>query len=169
MIPDFDYQVIDLTIYEDYQIKGMVYLRVAALIMKYYFREDLNHKLPEILSLLSDLIQQKTTIDFLEVVLEYIVTNKNIDEESMVDNIEKAFHKKGDDFMISLTEKWMNKGKKSGKVEILYYLFEERFGKVPQKMKKQITQVDDKRLEDLTRSFLSFKSINDYYLWWDKH
>jgi len=135
LIPDFAYEVIDLTKYEDYQIKGIVYLRVAALVMKYYFRKDLNHKLPEILSLLSDLIQQKTTLNFLEVVLEYIGTNKNIDEKAMIVNLEKAFDKKGNEIMHSVADKWINRGiiegekrgiiegekrgEKKGKIEIL--------------------------------------------------
>ncbi|KPA16284.1 transposase YhgA family protein, partial [Candidatus Magnetomorum sp. HK-1] len=180
-LPDFNFQVIDLTDYSDSQIQGMVYLRVAFLIMKYYFRDDLDNKLAEILSLLADLIQQKSTMDFLGVVLEYIGTNKFCDDYFLKENLDKAFNNKGEQIMYSVADKWKNigriegekkgkkEGKKEGKTEILAYLFEERFGKVPQQMKKQINQVDDKLIEDLTRSFFSFNSLNDYYLWWDKH
>ena len=81
--------------------------------------------------------------------------------------------------MPSLSGKWIDKGIKEGKkegkkegikegrTELLAFLFEERFGNVPQQLKKQIYEADDKLIEDLTRSFLGFQSINDYYFWWN--
>ncbi|KPA14127.1 transposase YhgA family protein, partial [Candidatus Magnetomorum sp. HK-1] len=147
------------------------------LIMKYIFSDELDNKLADILSLWADVIQQKSTIDLLGVVLEYIGTNKFCDDDFLKENLDKAFKNKGEEIMHSVADKWINKGitigekkaEKKGETKILAYLFEERFGKVPQQIKKQFNQVDDKLIEDLTRSFLSFNSINDYYLWWDKH
>jgi hypothetical protein len=69
----------------------------------------------------------------------------------------------------SLADKWIDKGKKEGKTQLLSFLFEERFGNIPQQITKQINQADDKLIEDLTRSFLRFQSINDYYHWREKH
>ena len=60
-------------------------------------------------------------------------------------------------------------GKKEGKKEIIIFLFENRFGKLPTKFEKQINKIDSQLLDDLAISFLNFSSINDYYLWWDKH
>jgi hypothetical protein len=182
-IPDFNFLNINLRNYDESQIKGYIYLQVALLIMKYFFSDKLRHKLPEILALLADLIQQKTTIEFLSIVLEYIGTNQLCDEEFIKESLDKAFDNKGEQIMYSLTDtlinryalsdKWINQGKKEGKkegkTELLFFLFEERFGNVPKQFEKQINQADDSTIEDLTRSFLRFQSINDYYIWWDQH
>ena len=172
-VPDFNFKVINLNNYDESQIKGIVYLQVTLLIIKYYFREDLFHKLPGILSLLTGLIQQRTTIDFLSVVLEYVGTNQRCNENFLKESLDKAFENKGEQIMYSISDKWIDKGIQKGiqkgKTELLSFLFKERFGSVPQPIKKQIDQADDKFIEDLSRSFLRFQSVNDYYLWWDKH
>ncbi|ETR73310.1 MAG: transposase YhgA family protein [Candidatus Magnetoglobus multicellularis str. Araruama] len=182
-LPDFNFLVINLKNYDESQIKGIVYLQVALLVMKYFFSDELFNKLPDILSLLADLVQQKSTIDFLSIVLEYIGTNQRCDEDFLKESLDKAFENKGEEIMhtladklvnkYSLADKWIDKGKregkKEGKTQLLSFLFEERFGNVPQQLTKQINQADDKLIEDLTRSFLRFQSINDYYLWREKH
>jgi hypothetical protein len=190
-LPDFNFLVINLKNYDESQIKGIVYLQVALLVMKYFFSDELFNKLPDILSLLADLVQQKSTIDFLSIVLEYIGTNQRCDEDFLKESLDKAFENKGEEIMhtladklvnkYSLADKWIDKGKREGKKEgkkegkregktqLLSFLFEERFGNVPQQITKQINQADDKLIEDLTRSFLRFQSINDYYLWREKY
>ena len=51
-IPDFQYLLWDASGYSDEEIKGSIVLRVALLILKYIFREDLREHLPRILRLL---------------------------------------------------------------------------------------------------------------------
>jgi hypothetical protein len=110
--------------------------------------------------------------------LEYIGTNQRCDEDFLKESLDKAFENKGEEIMhtladklvnkYSLADKWIDKGKREGKKEgkregktqLLSFLFEERFGNVPQQLTKQINQADDKLIEDLTRSFLRFQSIN---------
>ena len=88
-------------------------------------------------------------------------------------NINKVFDKKGGDVMTSVADIWINKGidkgKKEGQLGIISTLFEERFGKIPSQIRLQMNQVDDELIDDLVRSLLRFHSIDDYYLWWDKH
>jgi len=67
-----------------------------------------------------------------------------------------------------LIKEGIKEGKKEGKKEIIIFLFENRFGKLPTKFEKQINKIDSQLLDDLAISFLNFSSINDYYLWWDK-
>lgn len=108
-IPDFNFLNINLRNYDESQIKGYIYLQVALLIMKYFFSDKLRHKLPEILALLADLIQQKTTIEFLSIVLEYIGTNQLCDEEFIKESLDKAFDNKGEQIMYSLTDTLINR------------------------------------------------------------
>ena len=62
----------------------------------------------------------------------------------------------------ALADKWIDKGKKEGrkegKAELISFLFEERFGKIPPQIQKQVNQTDDNIIEDLTRAFLRFQS-----------
>jgi len=68
-----------------------------------------------------------------------------------------------------LKKEGIKEGEKKGKKEIILYLFENRFGKLPAKMKKQINQIETKLLDDLAVSLFNFNTVNDYYFWWDKH
>jgi hypothetical protein len=46
--------------------------------------------------------------------------------------LDKAFENKGEEIMHTLADKWIDKGKKEGKTQLLSFLFEERFGNIPQ-------------------------------------
>ena len=68
-----------------------------------------------------------------------------------------------------LKKEGIKEGEKKGKKDIVLYLFENRFGKLPVKMKKQINQIETTLLDDLAVSLLNFNTVNDYYFWWDRH
>jgi predicted transposase YdaD len=59
-IPDFGFELYDLSCFSDDEIKGTVMSRVALLLFKYSHNPDFHHKLPEILSLLKTLMEKKT-------------------------------------------------------------------------------------------------------------
>ncbi|MEE4355888.1 MAG: Rpn family recombination-promoting nuclease/putative transposase, partial [Desulfococcaceae bacterium] len=71
-IPDFSYILCDLSRYEDHEIRGMLMLRIGLLVMKYIFREDLTDRLPEVLSLFQELMNQTTGVEYLKTVLTYL-------------------------------------------------------------------------------------------------
>jgi len=57
-IPDFRYQLIDLSSFEDEEIKGHVLIKVGMLLLKNVFRQDYREKIPEVLGLLRELIEK---------------------------------------------------------------------------------------------------------------
>ena len=59
LLPDFRYLLCDLTQYRDEDIRGAVTLKVAFLLMKHIFSNDLVDRLPGILELLRDLIDNR--------------------------------------------------------------------------------------------------------------
>ncbi len=68
-IPDFRYQLCDLSDYSDEEIAGEVLLQVALLILlilKHVFDGDLNVRLPDVLSLLRELAQARSGLEYLE-------------------------------------------------------------------------------------------------------
>lgn len=64
--------ICDISGYSDDEIKGMVMLRVAMLLMKYIFRDDLAERLPEILGLLRELAGKRSELEFLETIMIYL-------------------------------------------------------------------------------------------------
>jgi hypothetical protein len=47
-VPDFTYQLTDLSHYRDEELKGLVRQRAALLVLKYIFQPDLGHHLRDI-------------------------------------------------------------------------------------------------------------------------
>ena len=71
-VPDFKYILFDLTQYTDEQIKGSVQTQLALLLLKYILDPDLFKKLPNILSLFSEIFHQDTGLQTIEVMLRYL-------------------------------------------------------------------------------------------------
>ncbi len=84
-IPDFGIELYDLSRFSDNEIKGEVMLRVVLLLLKYSSDPAFLDKLPEILAVMRELMQQDTGLQYLEVVLRYIL---NVVQDG---NEEKAF------------------------------------------------------------------------------
>ena len=64
-IPDFRYELCDVSHLPDEEIQGWILLRVSLLIFKYIFHPDLRTRLPELLGLLRELISQQHSLDYL--------------------------------------------------------------------------------------------------------
>jgi predicted transposase/invertase (TIGR01784 family) len=116
-VPDFKYILFDLTQYTDEQIKGNVQTQLALLLLKYILDPDLLEKLPDILSLLSEIINQDTGLQTLEVLLRYLystIEDKNMDK---VKNIfeQTLSNKKGVSAMATIAEKFINEGIQQGR------------------------------------------------------
>lgn len=113
-LPDYRYWLCDLSQYSDEEIKGTVTLRVAMLLLKYVVRDDLGEHLVEILSLLRDLSQQRTGLEYLERVLRYVGhgTDK-VSKDELWKAVETAFPE-GSTTMSTPAEQWIQQGLKQG-------------------------------------------------------
>ena len=114
-LPDFRYVLCDFSRFSDDAIKGMVTLRVALLLMKYIFREDLGERLPEILGLLQELEKKRSGLEYLETVLRYLAhgTDK-INAEDLRKAVETALPETGGTVMPTIAEKWIEQGIQQG-------------------------------------------------------
>ena len=81
-IPDFGFELYDLHRFSDDQIKGTIMNRVM-LLFKYIFKPELQHKLPEIFSLLQTLMKKQTGLQYLETVIRYLASVLDEDELSL--------------------------------------------------------------------------------------
>ncbi len=71
-VPDYRFELYDLTCYADEQIRGAIMVRVALLLFKHILDADVLDRLPGILALMRELMRQETGLRCLEVVLRYL-------------------------------------------------------------------------------------------------
>lgn len=116
-IPDFQYLLWDASGYSDEEIKGSVVLRVALLILKYIFREDLREHLPRILRLLRNLSEKRTGMEYIETILKYIINaapTENIDREDLKAAVDDALAHKGGGIMPTIADSLRQEGIRQG-------------------------------------------------------
>jgi len=113
-VPDYRYWLCDLTGYSDEEIEGEVKLRVALLLLKYVMRPDLGEHLGEILSLLRELSERRTGLEYLESILRYVSQGtEQIDGEELREAVEEAFPE-GGGLMSTIAERWVEQGLQQG-------------------------------------------------------
>ena len=94
-IPDFEFYLIDLITFADENIKGTIMARVMLLIFKYIFDPDLRNKLPEILSLMKELMTKQTGLQYLETIFRYLAsTLDGFTTEEIKDIFQQALSEK---------------------------------------------------------------------------
>jgi predicted transposase/invertase (TIGR01784 family) len=120
-IPDFGLELYDLHRFTDEQIKGTIISRVVLLLLKHIRDPDLQQKLPDILSLLKTLLTEKETgLEWIEVVIRYIVSvrdEEDLSAKNIVEIAEQAISKETGGYVMTLLEKLRKEGEERGKQE----------------------------------------------------
>ena len=88
-IPDFRYVLYDLSEYSDDEIKGTVMARVTMLLLKHVFEPDLADRLPNIFSLLKELSDKKTSLQYFEALVKDVFSNV---DDITVDKMQAIVH-----------------------------------------------------------------------------
>lgn len=173
-IPDYQYVLWDASRYSDDEIKGEAILRVALLILKYIFKEDLRGRLSGILMLLKDLSKKRTGLEYIEAILKYIVNaapTGNISYEDLRVAVDEALPYKGGEIMPTiadtLREEGMQQGVQQGVLEdareAVIDILEMRFDVVPQSIIKIINGIDDiSILKSLRRKAVKAISLDEF-------
>jgi predicted transposase/invertase (TIGR01784 family) len=115
-VPDFRYILFDLSLYPDEAIKGAVFNRVTLLLLKHVFDADFTERLPVIFSLLGELLEKETGMEYLETVIRYVFrTTENITAEKLKKIVETSLSEgKGEAVMTTLAEKYIEEGFQKG-------------------------------------------------------
>jgi predicted transposase/invertase (TIGR01784 family) len=71
-IPDFKYELFDISLLPDEEIKGTPLLRIALLSMKYIHNKEIEHKIDDILVIFKELAEDPELADYIEIVSQYI-------------------------------------------------------------------------------------------------
>jgi len=180
--PCFQYLLCDLSRYSDEEIKGSVVLRVALLILKYIFREDLREHLPGILKLLRNLSEKRTGIEYIETILKYIINavpTENIDREGLKAAVDEALPHKGGEIMPTIADslreegirqgiqQGMQQGMQQGVLqsarEAVIDILEARFEVVPQSIVNRLNEIyDPSILKIFRRKAVKVKSLEEF-------
>jgi hypothetical protein len=117
-IPDFRYNLIDISHVPDEEIKGEVLLRILLMTLKYVFKPGLWPKLKEeILPLFLKLKDKRKGTEYLEVLLQYLAGNAgDLPENELSESVSQLFEE-GGARMATLAQKWKKEGKREGKKE----------------------------------------------------
>ncbi len=114
-VPDFQYELNDLSQFNDEQIKGAILYRVVYSLCKHIFSDDIGKWFEYTCILLGQLKSEHSALEFLKTALKYVSnTSEKIDEETIQRSIQKALPVQGEKVMPTLVEKWLEQGREEG-------------------------------------------------------
>jgi predicted transposase/invertase (TIGR01784 family) len=117
-VPEYSYWLYDLSQYTDEEIKsrvqGTVILQMSLLLLKYNQRPDFVERLHDILSLIRQLSEQETALEYLETVLHYIAGSSDKVSAAELSQIVQDVLQEGADVMPTIAEQWLAQGREEG-------------------------------------------------------
>lgn len=171
-VPSFQYLLCDLSRYRDEEIKGTIRLRVAFILLRHIFSEDLRERLPEIIKLLESLVDKQSGLEYLETVLRYVASGSDqIKEEDIESAVREVLREKGGDIMPTVAEKWIEQGMQQGMQqgvlqsakEAVIDILEARFEVVPEAIVNRLNEIyEPSLLKILRRKAVKVMSLEEF-------
>jgi hypothetical protein len=169
-VPAYQYWLCDLSQYSDEEIQGAVTLRVGLLLLKYIFRQDLRHRLGEIIGLLRAISERETGLEYLETILRYVANSAERVSEEELRQVVIEVIAEGGELMPTLVEQWLERGRQEGLerglergreegreegrweavLTMLRRFLERRFGIIPESLNKALRELDLAALTELS-------------------
>ena len=171
-LPDFAYELCDLTTYTDQEIRGQVVLRAALLALKYAVRPDLIDHLPYIFGLFRELSQKNTGLEALETLLRYLVCASDaVDSESLHRLLEENLPGKGDHLMPTIADQWVQQGLDrgvdlgvhKGEAAVLVRLATRKYGSLTEAHRGRIDASDAETLLRWSERILWAQSVDEVF------
>jgi predicted transposase/invertase (TIGR01784 family) len=116
-IPDFEFVLNDLTQYSNEMIKGTVLTRVVMLLFKHIVDPDIVEKLPSIFSLMKDIAEAEYGLRYIEAMLRYVASTIDLSHTELKNMVEKSLSQQEGEIIMTLAERWIDKGRLEGKLE----------------------------------------------------
>ncbi|KPA17562.1 Transposase (putative), YhgA-like protein [Candidatus Magnetomorum sp. HK-1] len=171
-LPNFDYQLIDTGNFPDDAFNGDIIIQVSLMVMKHIFDKDFDEQILKIFTMLADFINQNNEgINFLEILLRYIGSNKHQNKEYLKATLKQAFKDKGDEIMKSFADIWIDEGRKEGRKEglleeareMLLEALNVKFKNISQAIMILIKDIKDRNiLRSLLRDAILAKNLNEF-------
>jgi predicted transposase YdaD len=182
-LPNFRYVLTDLNARSDDDLRGLVELRTALLVMKYIFRDELPGQLSGILKLLEELAGQPTGFDYLYTLLRYLAhgTDK-LSRAELTSTVERT-STRGKHIMSTIAAEWIQEGRQEGRQEghqeghqegrreeciaLVTRLLRRKFGLHPElgPLLAQLQTFPVEKLEDLAEALFDWAEVSDLTEW----
>jgi len=169
-LPNYTFELINTADYNDDEFRGGVIIRVALMAMKHFFMDDFEAKVPELLNLLADLVEQKDSdIGFLETLLRYLSTNRNYDEKWLKATFKRTFKEKGDKIMNTIADIWIEKGEKRGEKngikKVVARQMSKKFNMQLNRITPRLNPLPANEIMELAERLLSMNTFEEAYQW----
>jgi predicted transposase YdaD len=172
-IPDFGLELYDLHRFSDDEIKGTIIGRVILLLLKHIRDPDLQQRLPDILALFKTLMEKETGLEWIEVVIRYIVSareEEDLSAKNIVEIAEQAVSKETGEYVMTLLEKLRKEGEERGKQEGKQEGFKEaiemgitfKFPGDIEAVMAEVNKIDDpETLKEITKTIYTANDISE--------
>ncbi len=105
--------------YTDEQIRGTIMARVTMLLLKHMFEPDIAEKLPGIFTLLKDLSEQETGLQYFESLIKYLFSNvEDITTEKIHFIVSNTLSEEKGGIIMTLAEKIRKEGHAQGQTKL---------------------------------------------------
>jgi hypothetical protein len=183
-VPDFEYHLIDLSAFDETEIKGEVFLRVGLLLLKYIFSTGLLPRLPRILALLP--LPEQSAVEYLRTVLYYLAKGTGkVTESQFAGALNQAFPQEGEGIMQTMIDVWIQQGvekglqqggqagkqagRQEGSAAITMRQLQRQVGILNTETQARIRALSFEQLEQLGEALLDFQQQTDLEAWLDKN
>ena len=175
--PKFNYILHDISHVDEKSFKASVDIQTFLLLLKYIYRPELSHKLPEILSLLNELKDKDRITEYLPIIIKYILSVGKVS----LDEIKKAVKSlpKGDETVETTADQLRQEGIQIGEVRgeakgeargeakaiqsMIQELLQERFDVIHPVLAEKVKRVQStETLKGLFRQALKTESMQEF-------
>jgi len=163
--PKFNYILHDISHVDEESFKASVDIQTFLLLLKYIYRPELSHKLPEILSLLNELKDKDQITEYLPIIIKYILSVGKVS----LDEIKEAVKSlpKGDETVettaYQLRQEGIQIGEAKGIQSMIHELLQERFDVIQPVLAEKVKRVESiETLKLLFRQALKTESMQEF-------
>ena len=126
-IPDFSFDLKDVSHMPDEDIQGSPLLRMVLTTFKYVHSPEIRNKLWDIFKLFLELSDKNNISEYLEVLVNYLANSPGkLTEEELQEPVARIIEEGGAD-MQTIFEKWVEKGIDKGKWDVVMKMLREGF------------------------------------------
>ena len=115
-LPNFEYNLFDLSTYTDEDINGDIRLRLYFSTLEYIHHQRKLENMVQVFDFLAEMLHQQTGKGYMDTVMRYLAQIEGVKEEILRTAFEKSLLKKEVN-MTTLAQIWTERGKKEGEKE----------------------------------------------------
>ncbi len=113
-LPDFKYWLMNLSEFEDDQIKGTHFWNAILMLYKYSATPEYAEKIPEILKLLQKELKNDKDAEIIESLLHYLFSTQNKELSEIIEVIKPNLPKEKEEILMTTADKLRKEGRQEG-------------------------------------------------------